>query len=62
MEMLVHVPHVPHTMWEGNECHCYYCQYGQVEIPWWCFLGWAIIVLVIFKVVIYIDGKINKDD
>lgn len=56
--MLVHVPHVPHTMWGGNECSCHN-HYNQVEIPLWCFLVWAIVILVVLNVVLY---KIFKDD
>lgn len=62
MEMIVHVPHVPHNMGRGNECPYHNHHYNQIEIPVWAFLFWAVVVIVVLKIILYIDDKINKDD
>lgn len=64
MEILVHVPHIPHTMGKGNGCpYHYYYQYNQEIVPVWAlFLFWTIVVLVVLKVVMYINDKLDKDD
>lgn len=59
MKMLVHVPHIPHTMWRGNECPCHN-HHSQVVIPLWHWIVGAIVIIVVLKVVIYINDKLDK--
>jgi hypothetical protein len=60
MEIIVHVPHVPHNTGRSHECPCHYHPYDKVELPLGYFIVMAIIIFVLIKKIIDLANKIFK--